>query len=467
MLLFLLVSVLTESKELFNLLLIMSLGAISKRTTRSNSNHFMVGDGIEQFSKLVLPTSLNVVRRRNFLFEQAKSKPTNKLSDGQKNAIYNTIAQEVIDIWLLANQRFEYKIKPKKKIAQMVKKLCDKILDETRKNKPRYLGNPEKIQQYLSQNTYLFLITTCQCFNDLRIFFLEQRLGRKAKPEDLDPSWCDCPLVAKIPEEDFEFFVQQVLLVENGLTIGSQGDLKISKEIQAENERAQKKREREEKQQRALNDKKLRESASFKSVNPKKLFDSDSSSLSSLSSDCSEPKPSTRRAPKCTYDYPFTMSYAERQGDGDRKVVGYINSVLRDLDIYDLTKFVSTQKIKGMRVRLGNELLEEHHQNVGHVCLFFDGKKNKNLLEHCKSELEENITVISQPSAKYLHHFNPVNGQGETIGKMMYGVILTYDSESSILCIGCDGTPPNTSPDVGAVRTIEDEISREVQWDIW
>ena len=269
----------------------MSSGAIPKRTTRSNSTHYMVGDGIEQFSKLVLPTTLNVIRRRNLLFEQAKSSSTSKLNDSKKSAIYNTIAQEIIDIWLLANERFEYKLRTKKKIKEMVKKLCDKVLDEARKNKHVYTQKPDKMAAYLKNQTYLFLITKCQCFNDLRVFFLEQRLGRKAKPEDLDPSWCDCPLVDKIPTEDFEFFVQQVLQVENGLTIGSQGDLKISKEIQAENERAQKKREREEKQQRALNDKKLRESASFKSVNPKKLFDSDSSSLSSLSSDCSEPKP--------------------------------------------------------------------------------------------------------------------------------------------------------------------------------
>jgi hypothetical protein len=428
----------------------------------------MVGDSIDQFSKLNLPTCLDVIRRRNFLFEQAKSKPTSKLSDSQKKVIHNTIAQEVIDIWLLANKRFEYKIRPKSKIKEMVKKLCDKVMDEARRNKHVYVEKPDKMATYLKTHTsHLFLVTKCQCFNDLRLFFFEQRLGRKPKPEDLDSSWCDCPLVDKIPDEDFDFFLHQALQVENGLTIGSQVDTKISKDIQAENERAQKKREREEKEQRALLDKRMRESASFKSVNPKKLFDSDSSSLSSMSSTTSEPKPSTRRAPKCTYDYPFTMSYAERQGDGDRKVVGYINSVLRDLEIYDLTKFVSTQKIKGMRARLGNELLEEHYQNVGHVCLFFDGKKNKNLSEHCKSELEENITVISQPSAKYLHHFNPENGQGETIGKMMYGVILTYDSESSILCIGCDGTSSNTSPDVGAVRTIEDEMSREVQWDIW
>ena len=103
----------------------MSLGAISKRTTRSTSTHYMVGDSIDQFSKLNLPTCLDVIRRRNFLFEQAKSKPTSKLSDSQKKVIHNTIAQEVIDIWLLANKRFEYKIRPKSKIKEMVKKLCE------------------------------------------------------------------------------------------------------------------------------------------------------------------------------------------------------------------------------------------------------------------------------------------------------------------------------------------------------
>ena len=116
---------------------------------------------------------------------------------------------------------------------------------------------------------------------------------------------------------------------------------------------------------------------------------------------------------------------------------------------------------------LGQSLAEEHAKNVGHVFIGFDGKKNKNLEAHSKGTVYENVTVVTQPDAKYLHHFFLSSGTGRNIGRELFQVILTYEMYDTLLGIGADSTSVNTSPSVGAIRYLEMAIERPLQHVIW
>ena len=96
-------------------------------------------------------------------------------------------------------------------------------------------------------------------------------------------------------------------------------------------------------------------------------------------------------------DYPNTTSFAMRHGVSNYIFMGMINMVLRDTGELDHTKYVSRKKVRNMQERLGNQLAEEHSKNVSHKAIVFDGKKNYNAQKYCQSNLEENISVISEP----------------------------------------------------------------------
>ena len=120
-----------------------------------------------------------------------------------------------------------------------------------------------------------------------------------------------------------------------------------------------------------------------------------------------------------------------------------------------------------MKDKIGKELSEEHSKISELEAITFDGKKNHNVAKHCKSNLEENITVISEPNGEYLHHFTPDGTKRKDIGPCLYDVVVEYQSQDTLKAVGADATAANTSFKVGAIRYLELRLGFAVQWIIW
>ena len=85
-------------------------------------------------------------------------------------------------------------------------------------------------------------------------------------------------------------------------------------------------------------------------------------------------------------------------------------------------------------------------------------------MKNSKSLIKEHIVVIAEPGSTYLDHFIPNSGKGVDIANEMYSLALEYDSLSSLLAVGADGTASNTGPNLGAIRQLELKLDSPLQW---
>lgn len=428
--------------------------AASAITTRSVSDHYLVGSNLEKLPQVSLPTALSLARRRNYLFEESKNTPTSHVSGTKKAEIYNKLANETIDIWLLASKKFQPVLRSQLHIYDQLRDILDTFFEYAVRNKGYLMKNPKKLEEKKNELNFVVVITMCQCFTN-------------KDPTYFDLQNCTCQQNMKIPQEEFQFFTDQLLQRKDGLFIGGK-DTKAHLAIKAEEEKKARRIQRQLEEEERRKKQRERESSSSQKVPLSKGFKFGSDDSSDTSSEEEpESQPERMRAPRCNWDYSNATSFALRHDMGDRVLSGMINSVLMDLTIYDQTKFVSPFYAQSMKSKLGQSLAEEHAKNVGHVFIGFDGKKNKNLEAHSKGTVYENVTVVTQPDAKYLHHFSLSSGTGRNIGRELFQVILTYEMYDTLLGIGADSTSVNTSPSVGAIRYLEMAIERPLQHVIW
>ena len=62
-----------------------------------------------------------------------------------------------------------------------------------------------------------------------------------------------------------------------------------------------------------------------------------------------------------------------------------------------------------------------------------------------KEKVIEKITCIMEPGGTYLDHFEPGDGTAYSCGAGLFRIVLKYDSLHSLLVIGGDNCPTNTS----------------------
>ena len=89
---------------------------------------------------------------------------------------------------------------------------------------------------------------------------------------------------------------------------------------------------------------------------------------------------------------------------------------------------------------------------------------DKNGKRHINTILEEHYVVISEPEEFYLAHFCPVDGKGKTIAHNLFNVIMDTDLQENLLVVGSDGTAVMTGANKGCIKTLEELLSRLLQW---
>ena len=146
-----------------------------------------------------------------------------------------------------------------------------------------------------------------------------------------------------------------------------------------------------------------------------------------------------------TDKYDLFVSYGKRNGIKDHVLAGLLNCLRVDDGVTDPTKFVSTTKIRDEWQRINTKLTRNHNGISKVKAIKFDGKKTLSKLPHMKEKVIEKITCIMEPQGTYLDHFEPEDGSAYNCGAGLFKIVLKYDSLDSLLVIGGDNCPTNTS----------------------
>ena len=226
--------------------------AASSITTRSVSDHYLVGSNLEKLPQIALPTAISLARRRNYLYEESKNSATSKLSYQRKVEIWNQLANETIDIWLRASKKFEPILRPQQNVYEQVKNILEPFFDYAGRNKSYLLKNPTRLEEKKNELNFVVVITKCQCFTN-------------KDPSYFDLRNCTCPRPLQIPEEEFQFFTDQLLLRKDGLFIGGK-DTKAHLAIKAEEEKRERRIQRQLEEEERRKKQRERESSSSQKV---------------------------------------------------------------------------------------------------------------------------------------------------------------------------------------------------------
>ena len=433
-------------------------------STRSLGHNWFLGVLLSELPTNQLPTTLEVLSYYQFKRESTYSKEAS-LNRDQKLELMNLVVNHVVAIWLKASIFTIRKSEDlRRKLDREVAKL-EYIFKHCKWHEGDEKWIAEKKKESFSSFDWLFDIAQCKCLTKIkmRCKYTEKK---ELTPENLQQKDCKCAAVEKIPEQEWEFYLDQrherKLFIELGKT-DFEGTLKLQKDLS--------KAEKFANEEKRIENQKKREYSSSTLVDPDQLSDAEfgGAPLGEDGDDGDSDSDFEERivSKQKKWNYPNTTSFAMRHGLSTFIIMGMINCVLRDLDVVDQTKFVSRKKVRNMKEKWGNQLVEEHTKNIEHKSIAFDGKKNHNLQKHCQTNLQENISVITEPGGHYLHHFTPNGTKGKDIGRVLYDVVLEYQSQDTLLSVGADGCPANTSPKVGAIRYLELQLERCVNWVIW
>ena len=329
--------------------------------TRSTLTNWFFGALISALSTNQLPTTLDILQYYLFLRESKLKNNYYMLND--KNFVFKRIASEVAEIWKTASI---FTIRKEEDIRRKIASEVDKMEYIFSHNTNRR-GDDNWIQLKKTEKfPGLFDIALCKCYPKLKRACVKEE--KPPSPENISYQNCKCPVVSKIPEREWEFYVDQHyernLFIELSRkdstgTEALKKDLAKAEKVANEEERLKKQRERE--------------STTFKSV--KTPFDSESSDSSSEENVLDLDFEYNITEKKEKVDYPNTTSFAMRHGLSNYQTMGMINMVLKDRGVVDQSKFVSRKKVRNMQEKHGEKLAEEHSKNVSHEAIFLMARK--------------------------------------------------------------------------------------------
>ena len=424
--------------------------------TRSDLTNWFLGSLISELSATQLPTTIEILSY--YLYLRETTSDSKYVSKEERAELFKNIVPKITEIWKGASI---FTIRKDNDIKRKIGREVDK-LEEIFSNHSNHRGDESWIQMKKNEKfSGLFDIALCKCYPKLR-----KQCDIEKKPptlESIPHKNCKCQVAEKIPEREWEFYLDQNHERKRFIELGRSGiDQKGSSALQKDLAKAEKHSQKEERLQKQRE----REYSQFKSVKPSasKYFSGEESSDEESNPSSDHDFEFNIKYNKWKWNYTNTTSFAMRHGLSHRQIMGMINMVLKDMGEVDQSKYVSRKKVRNMISKHGKNLEEEHYKDVEHKAIVFDGKKNYNALKHCQSNLEENITVISEPGGSYLHHFTPKSGSGKDIGRVLFDVMIEYDSQETLIAVGSDGTPSNTSPSIGAIRYLELNIEREVNY---
>lgn len=148
------------------------------------------------------------------------------------------------------------------------------------------------------------------------------------------------------------------------------------------------------------------------------------------------------------------------------------SSALDDLGMIDQTGVLDRNKIRRACAAARNEINTQKKVTQPPISIYFDGCKDKTLIIEGKGRTqskrmvnEEHITILQEPSSKYLGHVSSSSGAAENICTEILDFLHSNIVDiSQIKAIGCDGTAVNTGKKGGVVALMERELKRPLQW---
>ena len=447
-----------------NLILIVKMAG-ARPQTRSSSSHFVFGSPLspEDVDQRMLPTYGTMMRR--FLYEIQDRKTTDQIL----SSIFEILSFELQTKWKQGGipTITDSAIRNRLKLH-----LWEDYKDANKQKSRREEQNDENkrwIEGFKCQKGFdtLFNIAKCQCYK-----------RAKSTAEIMDGT-IQCSCGNPIPEKELLFYAHQ--LFERGkphcLTIGQVDPEAVRQQIREEERlrkefdkqlrlEAQRRRESQSVPRCPFTNRDLTQVAEI--TPPSELEVEDETSDDDFGEGMKTKK-------NCKVPYKLNALGALRYGDSTRSARAHINWTVRELLQYGALNrhfsdnieqlMISVEAFRDRQTRYGGELVDMHSfSSKKFVCLKFDGKKTKTLVNSSRLEVKEHIVVISEPNATYLDHFIPESGKGAHIANEMYSLLTEYDSIDSLLVVGSDGTSANTGRNLGAIRQLELKLERNLQW---
>lgn len=172
-------------------------------------------------------------------------------------------------------------------------------------------------------------------------------------PENISYKSCTCPLSQKVPNREWDFYLDQHYLRDLYIELGKT-DAEGTESLQKDLVKAEKWANEAER----LENQRKREYSSSISVDPDQFSIQDSDEDIPPDSESDSEFEEAIVAKRNKWDYPSTTSFAMRHGLSNYQTMGMINNVLRDLSVLDQTKYVSRKKVRNMKENVEKNLLK-------------------------------------------------------------------------------------------------------------
>ena len=408
----------------------------SKRSTikTRSTNNWLFGSSINELPQTKLSLKIHIVRRYLYLKDIYFSDNVH-MKTADKNALAQTIAEELISLW---NEKAKLPTMDKKTVQIEINRTITKAINFMNTNKARKINDPQWIKKTLEDDYYhLYDIFQCRCFKNQKD--IEKITMDKCKNE--------CGIANFLLQEDFDYYVEQKFhwkepfhgIGKNSKFVGTmeKNDNEIYPMLPTETN-----------SEDTINDTLDQSAEGSESVNI--TDDEDECESSNENENDGNYQPSSSFMQKAGFakgtknmrEYPTFISVCQRYAVSQRTASSLLNAIMVDLDEKDLSFYVSRKKVRTMVEKYGKQLVKEHQNISGIICISFDAKKSYTRDIHSKKSknTEEMFTVTYEPGGDFLHHFIPDDGTGQSIGRGLYDVVNLYNSEDTLLAILSDGT---------------------------
>ncbi|OXU32186.1 hypothetical protein TSAR_007980 [Trichomalopsis sarcophagae] len=125
-----------------------------------------------------------------------------------------------------------------------------------------------------------------------------------------------------------------------------------------------------------------------------------------------------------------------------------------NIDIPEDNLIIDRSKIRRERKKSSNQLEHLLFGNTNVWRLFFDGRKDKTLINeknvqsnsyHKKIVTQEHVTLIKEAGSEYIGHTSPTSGHANVICDAIFDKLTEINAPlQKLFAVGCDGTVVNT-----------------------
>lgn len=171
--------------------------------------------------------------------------------------------------------------------------------------------------------------------------------------------------------------------------------------------------------------------------------------------------------------FPNVVLMADRYNISDRAASAITTGALIDAGLIsreNTCRIVDRSKMRRERSKVRDEAMQNFPSSINNI--YFDGRKDMTLCQekleghfHRTMKQEEHYVILTEPNSVFLGHISPNSGRAESIKT---GIISFLTSNNlhldQLKAIGCDGTNVNTGVNGGAIRLLEIELGKPLQW---